>query len=134
MKYIVVLSLLFCFGCITDADPVLPTPTTENCLTTKHAPVETAIIPATATINQTISITIQYIVFDGCGGFNNIVETNNNNIKTLQVNAKYQGCSCFQALQSLVTTYNITFTTPGTKTIKFLQPDNSFLTYSINIQ
>ena len=133
MKYILILLTIICFGCSFNDKTYLPN-NTENCKYILHTTVESANVPLSATINQPIAISVQYSVLNGCGGFNNIEETTIENTKTIRVNAKYQGCGCYQALQSLQTNYNVTFATFGTKTIKFLQPDNSVLTYFINIQ
>ncbi|MBC7642772.1 MAG: hypothetical protein H7174_10625 [Flavobacterium sp.] len=91
-------------------------------------------MPATGNVNQVIPITLNFTVFNGCGCFGNITETNVGNTKTLTVNAKYEGCICTLPVYDVNTTYTFTGTTIGIHTIKFAQPDGSFLSYTINIQ
>ena len=108
--------------------------TPDSCINLQHAPVISANVPVTGNVNQVIPILLNFTIFNGCGGFGNITETNLGNQKTLTVNAKYQGCACYQALGTVQTFYNFTATTTGIYTIKFAQPDGTFLSYTINIQ
>ena len=106
----------------------------QVCISYNHADVSSAIIPTNGTINQNIAIPIKFITLNGCGGFGNIVETNNGNIKTIKINAKYEGCYCTQSIGQIQTTYNFVPTSSGIQTIRFEQTNGSFLTYNINIQ
>ncbi|TDW48056.1 hypothetical protein EV144_104342 [Flavobacterium sp. 270] len=106
----------------------------QVCISYENAPIVSAKIPVSGNVNQIIPIDISFFVRNGCGGFGSITEINSGNTKTITVKAKYEGCLCTQSTANLNTTYNFSTTTTGTHTIKFLQPDGSFLTYSINIQ
>ncbi len=106
----------------------------QVCLEYVHAPVTSANVPATGTVNQAIPISLFFTVFNGCGSFGNITETNSGNTKTITVKAKYEGCFCTLPVFNLNSNYNFIATSLGIHTIRFLQPDNTFLTYTINIQ
>jgi hypothetical protein len=106
----------------------------QVCLSYEQAPVLSANVPTTGNVNQVIPIAVNFIIHNGCGGFGTITETNSGNTKTITLKAKYEGCFCTQVMGNIQTTYNFTATTTGIHTIKFLQPDGNFLTYSITIQ
>lgn len=106
----------------------------QVCLSLKHASVISAVVPANGNVNQTIPIDISFEINNGCGSFGNITETNSGNTKTITVNAKYEGCFCTQNMGVVQKTYNFIAATTGLHTIKFIQPNGEFLTYSINIQ
>lgn len=106
----------------------------QFCISYSHADVISAIVPTQGTINQNIAIPVTFITLNGCGGFGNIVETNNGNIKTIKINAKYEGCYCTQSIGQIQTAYNFVPTSSGIQTLKFEQTNGSFLTYFINIQ
>lgn len=106
----------------------------QVCISYEQAPVLSANVPTSGNVNQVISITMNFEVRNGCGGFGSITETNSGNTKTITVKAKYEGCFCTQVIGNIQTTYNFTVTTTGIHTIKFLQPDGNFLTYTITIQ
>ena len=108
--------------------------TPDSCVNFQHAPVTSAIVPVSGNVNQVIPISLNFTVFNGCGGFGNITETNVGNVKTLTVNARYEGCICTLPVLDISTNYNFTATTTGIHTIKFAQPNGTFLSYSINIQ
>lgn len=106
----------------------------QVCISYEHANVISANVPTSGNLNQTIPINITFGIYNGCGGFGNITETNSGNTKTITVNAKYEGCYCTQVIGEVQTTYNFIPTTTGNHIIKFLQPNGNFLTYNINIQ
>lgn len=106
----------------------------QVCLSYQNAAIISATVPATGNVNQIIPIEISFVIINGCGAFGSITETNSGNTKTLTIKAKYEGCLCTQNIGTVKTTYNFTATTTGTHTLKFLQPNGDFLTYTINIQ
>ncbi len=106
----------------------------QICISFEHAYILSANIPITGSVNQTIPIPITFGIYNGCGGFGNITETNSGNTKTITIKAKYDGCICTQVAGKIQTTYNFIATTTGLHTIKFLQPNGDFQTYSITIQ
>lgn len=106
----------------------------QICISYEHAYVISANVPITGSVNQTIPIPITFGIHNGCGGFGNIIENNSGNTKIITVKAKYEGCFCTQVAGNVQTTYNFVATTTGLHTIKFLQPNGEFLTYSITIQ
>ncbi|MEN2413252.1 hypothetical protein [Flavobacterium mesophilum] len=106
----------------------------QVCLSYQHTPVVSAAVPVSGQVNQTIPIKIKYIALNGCGSFGGVSETNLGNIKTITVKAKYEGCFCTSNILNLETTYNFIATSTGNKTIRFLQPDGKYLTYTIAIK
>jgi hypothetical protein len=106
----------------------------QVCISYRDASVISATVPSSGNLNQVIPINLTFQTLNGCGSFGSINETNSGNTKTLKVKAKYEGCFCTQNIGNIQTIYNFTATTTGTHTIKFEQPDGTFLTYTIKIQ
>lgn len=106
----------------------------QTCLSFQQATVLSANVPVAGAANQPIAIPIRFDVINGCGEAGNFTLSQDGNTHTITVNAKYEGCVCTQAIRTIETTYLFTATTTGEHTIRFLQPDGQFLTYSIHIQ
>ena len=106
----------------------------QVCVSYQHTNVISANVPTSGNVNTKIPIIISFGILSGCGDFGSITETNLGNTKTITVKAKYEGCFCTSVIGKVQTTYNFTPTTTGTHTIKFLQPNGEFLTYTITVQ
>jgi hypothetical protein len=108
---------------------------TDNiCLSFAKAPVTKVEGPITALVNQEIILTVSFSCFNGCGQFGNFDEAINGNLTTISVNAKYEGCICTQDIPTRQTTYKFKKSQKGSFDLKFLQTDNTFLTYTIIVQ
>ena len=46
--------------------------------------------PSSGNVNETINIEVNFGVFNGCGGFGKFIETENGNVRTIEVEAKPQ--------------------------------------------
>lgn len=106
----------------------------QVCLSYVHSNVFSANVPSNGNVNQTITIPLTFSIYNSCGSFGNFTETNIGNTKTITVNAKYEGCACYQVMGTVQTNYNFNPTTLGVHTLKFLQPNGEVLSYSITIQ
>ncbi len=108
--------------------------TNQPCSSLNHAMIQSVMVPETAIVNQNITITAYITVNNSCGLFGYMSETNIDNVKTLKIFARYNGCNCDQSPNIVYTNYNFTPTSTGEQIIKIEQPDGTFLTHSITIQ
>lgn len=127
MKFLYSSFLVFLlFSCSSD--------TTENvCIEYRAASIEKA-VPNLTTDATGKTFDIGFRVTDGCGAFFKIEETTAQNVTTIKVVAKYDGCVCTQVASVLETVYVFKQTTPGTYTLKFKKADDSFITETVVIQ
>jgi hypothetical protein len=89
--------------------------------------------PTTGTVNETIKIEVNFRVTNGCGGFEKFIETQNGNIKTIEVEAKYEGCACTQALETRTVNYDFTASKSGDYELNFKSSPTEFITANITI-
>jgi hypothetical protein len=89
--------------------------------------------PTTGTVNETISIKVNFRVINGCGGFEKFIETENGNSKTIEVEAKYEGCTCSQALEIRTVNYDFTASKSGDYELHFKSSPTEFITANLTI-
>lgn len=77
---------------------------------------------------------VRFSVINGCGDFNSFKEIASGNVRTVTVEAKYEGCICDTALHTKEAVYNFKPTAPGTYTIKFRNTEDTFITETVTIE
>lgn len=58
-------------------------------------------------VNEKNNIKVNFRAATGCGGFGKFIETDNNNIKNMEVEAKYEGCICIANTPIRTVTMNL---------------------------
>ena len=106
----------------------------EKCLYFLKAPVTKVEGITTALVNQEITLDVYFSCNNGCGQFGNFEESISGNTTTIVANAKYEGCICTDILLSIKATYKFKKAQSGTYQLKFLQRENTYLTYTIIVQ
>ena len=89
--------------------------------------------PTTGNINEIINIEVNFRVFNGCGGFGKFIETENGNIRTIEVVAKYKGCICTQDAPIRTTNYEFTASNEGEYELNFKSSPTEFMTVNMTI-
>jgi hypothetical protein len=89
--------------------------------------------PTTGAVNETINIEVSFRVINGCGTFEKFIETENGNSKTIEVEAKYEGCTCTQALEIRTVNYDFTANKSGDYQLNFKSSPTEFITANITI-
>ncbi|MGZ5255503.1 MAG: hypothetical protein ACXWV4_13750 [Flavitalea sp.] len=89
--------------------------------------------PNTTTINQEMDLTIFYFLSNGCGRFENLEATSSESEIIIKLKAKYEGCICTAALVEGQTIYKFKARQKGVHYLKFLQPNKTYLTYTITV-
>ncbi|MFT5963455.1 MAG: hypothetical protein ACI9L6_000157 [Flavobacterium sp.] len=89
--------------------------------------------PTTGTVNETIKIEVNFRVINGCGGFEKFIETQSGNSKTIEVEAKYEGCVCTQALEIRRVNYDFKTAKSGDYQLNFKSSPTEFITANITI-
>ena len=104
-----------------------------NCISFVKAPVTRVDGPNTGFVNQDIDLTVSFVCNNGCGQFGNFEITSSGTTISIAVIAKYEGCICTQVILTRQVQYRFRQSVPGTYTLKFYLPDNSYLTHTITI-
>ena len=130
MDRILFISSLFIFllSCNNDDDS-----SNDNCISFQRAFITEVNAPTTGLLNHPIDIEVIFQVNDGCGGFNKFLETDNGNLKIIEVDAKYEGCFCTQAIETIIENYTFTPTSTGLYTLKFKSPNAEFITVVVTV-
>lgn len=117
--------LAFLISC-TDDDP-------EKCVGTRTENVSEVNAPASAEIKELILIEVQFQVTNGCGNFDRFLESGSERFKTIEVQAKYEGCICPQVFKTITAVYEFDPPSPGAYELKFRSGENEFITVNILI-
>lgn len=77
---------------------------------------------------------VKFIVMNGCGGFGSFDEMISGNTRTIGVIAKYEGCTCDEALHTKETVYNFKPTVQGTYVLRFRNSEDTFITETVTVE
>jgi len=130
MTRILLISSLFLLliSCNNDDDT-----SNDNCITFQRAFITEVNAPMTGVLNQPIDIEVIFQVNDGCGGFNKFIETAFGIIKIIEVDAKYEGCFCTLAIETIIENYTFTPTSTGIYPFHFKSPNGEIIAVFIEV-
>ena len=117
--------LLWIMSCSKEQD--------SNCIENKIAYVTLINSPSTGSVNQNITIEVSFGVNNGCGNFGKFIETQNGNTKTIEVEAKYEGCVCTLDAPIRKTNYVFKTQNSGNYILKFKSSSTEFITANLMI-
>lgn len=106
----------------------------ENCLEYKNSFVTNIDAPSNGIVNEDTIIEVFFPVINGCGNFNKFIEVENGNTTTIEVQAKYEGCICTQAIETRSIDYIFNTQTAGDYEFKFKSGENEFIIVNITIE
>lgn len=126
-KLMLILSILLLtvISCSKDHD--------NNCIENNTEYVTSVNSPSTGTVNESINIEVGFGVHNGCGNFGKFIETENGNTKTIEVEARYEGCAC--TLEAPIRKTNYVFKTQnsGNYILKFKSSSTEFIIVNLTI-
>lgn len=127
MKPRLILSLLLIviFSCSKEPE--------NNCVENRIAYATSINSPSTGTVNENISIEVSFGVNNGCGNFGKFIETQNGNTKTIEVEARYEGCVCTMDAPTRKTNYVFKTQNSGNYVLKFKSGPTEFITANLTI-
>jgi len=106
----------------------------NDCVENKLAYVASVNSPSNGIINEIVNIEVNFGVFNGCGGFGEFIETQNGNLRMIEVMAKYEGCICTQDTPIRTVNYEFTTKIPGDYELKFKSSEIDFITINLLIE
>ncbi len=105
----------------------------EECITNNTEYITSVDSPETGTVHQVINIEVKFRVSNGCGGLGKFIEMNNGNTRTIEVEAKYEGCICTQDAPLRMVNYEFIRTNTGNYELKFKSSPSEFITANLSI-
>lgn len=105
----------------------------KNCVDYRPAYITSSSTPNSGNIGEPINIEISFVVNNSCGGFGNFIETNNGNTKTIEIEAKYTGCSCLMNIPTRKVNYFFTAYHSGTYYLRYKSGSSEFITDTLVI-
>lgn len=127
MKPRLILSLLLIviFSCSKEQD--------NNCVENRIAYVTSLNSPSIGTVNENINIEVSFGVNNGCGNFGKFIEIQSGNTKTIEVEARYEGCVCTMDAPTRKTNYVFKTQNSGNYVLKFKSSSTEFITTNLTI-
>lgn len=95
--------------------------------------VVTVDAPETAQVNETVDIEVFFDVRNSCGEFNRFIETGTSMEREIQVESRYEGCTCNQVIETITAIYEFTPEEVGEYTLDFRSGANEFITVDISV-
>lgn len=126
LKLILSALLLVIFSCSKEEQE-------NNCIENKIAYVSSINSPSTGTVNENINIEVSFGVNNGCGNFGKFIETQSGNTKTIEVEARYEGCICTMDAPTRKTNYVFKTQISGNYILKFKSSSTEYITVNLAI-
>lgn len=118
----------FLMSCSKEEEAVLP-------LSEFPAPVVQVNAPEAASVGENVTVTVFFLVKNGCGEFGSFEASRSGNTITVQVYPHYREGFCTQAITTREVTYTFQPEKAGTYTLRFWSgEDNQFVTHTIVVQ
>ncbi len=105
----------------------------NKCFFYSTAQVTKIATPSIVSVNQETDLIVSYYLNNGCGKFESLEATSSGSTTTISLKAKYEGCACTDILLGGQTTYKFKAAQAGVYYLKFLQPNNTYLTDTITV-
>ncbi len=89
--------------------------------------------PATANVNQEIIFNVTLKAISGCAKSGQLQEKISGNAQTISGKVLYEGQVCAQVISMISTPYVFKAAQAGTYTFKFLTINNTYLSYTVQV-
>ena len=129
-KPIMILLLFMSISCFKDNDDQQD----DNCIEEQTEFVSEVNGPTAANVGETISIEVKFGVHNGCGQFQEFVETGTEINRFIEVKAKYEGCWCTQDAPTRTVTYDFTPSATGTYELNFVTAGGEYIVHQVEVQ
>ncbi|CAM4348090.1 hypothetical protein [Gillisia limnaea] len=124
-RLILYLFLAILISCTND-DP-------KECIGYRNEYVTEVNAPSSGKINEAVEIEIDFVVNNGCGNFEKFLESGSEQSKTIEVQAKYEGCICPQVTRTITAVYEFIPLSTGEYELKFKSGETEFTTVNLII-
>lgn len=105
----------------------------EQCISNTTEYVTSVNSPETGTVGETIIIKVDFVVYNGCGGFGKFIETGEGKSINIEIEARYEGCICTQDVPVRTVNYEFTPSRTGEFELNFKSSPTEFITITLDI-
>ncbi len=127
-KYLIILSILLSINISCSENDK------NDCIENKLAYVTSVDSPSNGVINEIINIEVNFQVNNGCGEFGKFIETQNGNVKIIEVKARYEGCICTYNLPIRKVNYEFTTQNSGNYELRFKSNETDYIKVDLLIE
>ena len=127
-KYIIILSVLLSISISCSKNDK------NECVSNRLGYVTSVNSPSNGIINEIINIEVNFGVNNSCGGFGEFIETQNGNVRTIEVMARYEGCFCAQYAPLITVNYEFITQNSGNYELRFKSNETDFITVNLSIE
>jgi len=127
-KYLILFSMLFFINISCSENDK------TDCIENKLAYVTSVDSPSNGIINEIINIEVNFQVNNGCGEFGEYIETQNGNVKIIEVKARYEGCICTENLPIRKVNYEFITQISGDYELRFKTNETDFISVNLLIE
>jgi hypothetical protein len=126
LKLILTALLLVIFSCSKEEEEI-------KCIENRIAYVTSINSPSTGKVNENITIVVSFGVNNGCGNFGKFIENESGNTKTIEVEARYEGCVCTMDAPTRKINYVFRTQNSGNYILKFKSSATEFIFANLTI-
>ncbi len=105
----------------------------KECIANKTEYVTSVNSPSSGMVDETINIEVNFQVYNGCGNFGRFIETENTNSRTIEIEARYEGCICTDDMPIRTVNYEFLVNHSGDYELKFKSSPTEFITVNLTI-
>lgn len=105
----------------------------EECIGYRTENIKEVNAPSSGQVDEPVEIEVKFAVYNGCGGFEKFIESGPEQLKVIEVQAKYEGCICTQDIPILTAVYEFTPSTTGVYELKFKSGETDYIPVTITI-
>jgi hypothetical protein len=127
-KYLIILSILLSINISCSENDK------NDCIENKLAYVTSVDSPSNGVINEIINIEVNFQVNNGCGEFGEFIETQNGNVKIIEVKARYEGCICTDNLPIRKMNYEFKTQNSGNYELRFKSSETDYIKVNLLIE
>lgn len=102
-----------------------------SCAVNNSANVTPVEVPSVGIIGEPIIIAVTFQARNGCGKFGKFIESGNEMTRTVEVEAKYEGCICPYNVPLIETSYKFTPNYSGEYIFRFKSGVDEFITITV---
>ena len=106
----------------------------NECISSNTEYVTSINSPTTGMVNETINIEVNFDVSGStCYQSAEFIETSTGNSRSIEIEAKYEGCACSLDISPQMITYQFTASNVGSYELKFKSSPTEFITANLTI-
>ncbi|TNE52785.1 MAG: hypothetical protein EP338_14200 [Bacteroidetes bacterium] len=105
----------------------------KECHEKQTAYVTSVTAPSNGKVFENIPVTVYFKSLNSCGSFSRFMEEISGNKRLIEVEARYDGCTCSSATESLSQTYTFQATQTGDYELRFKSSASEEISVKISI-